>query len=420
MSTISVSVVVVSRGRRTALKRCLTGISQLANTLFEVIVVSDAEGLDAVAELAFSNDVKCVHCKVSNISVARNIGISHAMGDIVAFIDDDSVPETGWLYHLTSPFQSSDVVAAGGFVRGRNGISMQWTAQTVSRTGETSPFQLETQNPVELHPVDGRSIKTEGTNMAFRREKLAELGGFDPSFKYFLDETDLNLRLTQAGLTTAIVPLAEVHHGYLANFQRNGARIPRDLKEIGASLAVFLRKHCPDSEFAATIKKFKEGQRKRVLRHMVRGNVMPGDVGPLMRSFERGVDEGKSRSLGRLPPISCTSVRFQEFPSRFRSAIVLSGRVWKYRSIRRKAARLVSQGYIPSVFLFSPTALFHRVRYDDRGFWEQAGGLFGRSDRCQALFRLERFSKRLEAEVYRVAKQRLLPDKQRGSHLEDA
>ena len=417
MSAIPVSVVIVSRGRPDALTRCLTGVSQLAYGAFEVIVVADPNGLAAVAALPFAAQIKTVAFDEANISQARNLGIAQAAGEVVAFVDDDAVPETGWLFHLIAPFAEDEVAAAGGFVRGRNGISMQWRAQSVDHAGRTLSLGVDTTRPRVLHPVPGRAVKTEGTNMAVRRSVLAEMGGFDPAFHYFLDETDLNWRLAKGSFATAIVPLAEVHHGFLANVQRTGARVPRDLSEIGASMAVFLAKHCPVDEHAAVWKSFRAGQRQRLLRHMVRGDAMPGDVGRLMRGLDKGYLEGQARQSGAMAPIPRAPDGFRPFRCEQAGAVVLSGRAWRRRGLRRQAEGLVAQGKVPSLFLFSPTALYHRVRYDPAGYWEQSGGLFGRSERSQRLFRVTRFSKRLAREIQRVTPQRLLA-KEGGSAAE--
>lgn len=417
MNPIPVSVVVVSRGRPDALTRCLTGVAQLDYGAFEVIVVADPKGLRAMATLPFAEQIKAVPFDEANISKARNLGIAQAAGEVVAFVDDDAVPETGWLFHLVAPFAEEEVAAAGGFVRGRNGISMQWRAQSVDHAGRTLPFAVDSTRPVVLHPVPGRAVKTEGTNMAVRRSILAEMGGFDPAFRYFLDETDVNWRLAKGAFATAIVPLAEVHHGFLANAQRSGARVPRDLSEIGASMAVFLAKHCPVDEHAAVWKAFRAGQRKRLLRHMVRGDAMPGDVGRLMQGLDKGYLEGQTRESGALAPIPRAPDGFRAFRRKRAGAVVLAGRARRRRGLRRQAERLVAQGKVPSLFLFSPTALYHRVRYDPAGYWEQSGGLFGRSERTQRLFRLTRFSKRLSREIQRVAPQRLL-EKNGGSAAE--
>ncbi|WP_157937576.1 glycosyltransferase family 2 protein, partial [Oceaniglobus roseus] len=239
MEPLRVSVVVVSRGRPDALSRCLTGLAQLDHPAFEVIVVADEAGRRAAAAHPLAAQVKLLACGRPNISAARNIGIGAAAGDLVAFIDDDAVPEPSWLLHLAAPFADPDVAAAGGFVIGRNGISFQWRGRQVEDTGAALPLPFAGDAPVVPAPPPGGAIKTEGTNMALRREVLLALGGFDEAFAFYLDETDLNLRLARAGHRTALVPLAQVHHGFAPSERRRADRAPLSLFDIGASSAAF-------------------------------------------------------------------------------------------------------------------------------------------------------------------------------------
>ena len=98
----SVSVVVVSRDRPDALYLCVLCLSQVQYNAFEIVVVADAKGLAALDD--FKGKIKAVQFDDANISMARNIGIVHSAGEIVAFIDDDAVPEPTWLTYLTAPF----------------------------------------------------------------------------------------------------------------------------------------------------------------------------------------------------------------------------------------------------------------------------------------------------------------------------
>lgn len=414
MTATPVSVVVVSRGRPKALLRCLTGVSQLYYSNFEVIVVADLAGTSAVRDSKLGASIKLVTYEPANISVARNLGIAQAAGEIVAFIDDDAVPEPTWLDHLCAPFDSDpNVAAAGGFVRARNGISYQWKAQSVDAAGDTHELVVDNIRATVLHPTKGRAIKTEGTNMAVRRDVLAAMGGFDPAYCYFLDETDLNLRLAADNRATAIVPLAEVHHGYLANATRRQNRAPSDLFEIGASMAVFLRKHCLADLHAGLWQKFAASQKKRALSYMQRADLEPRDVRRLMSSLQKGYATGLTRALGVLPAIAKAPDGFRKFPTRTNvgmSPVVLSGRPQNARRLRQQAREDVSKGHNVSLFLFSRTSLFHHVKFHDDGYWEQSGGLFGRSERSQPLFRLTSFGRRLKAEKQRVSEQRRLLD----------
>ena len=177
-----VSVIVLSRGRPAHLRRCLTGIGQLCHREFEVVVVADAAGVKAVREMGWGNRVKLLRFDAPNVSGARNAGLAQAAGEVVAFIDDDAVPEPTWLDYLTGPFDDAHVAATGGYVIGRNGISFQWTARGVNRLGETVSLDAPGDAPFAPDPPPGFVPKTEGTNCAFRRDILAGLGGFDPAF----------------------------------------------------------------------------------------------------------------------------------------------------------------------------------------------------------------------------------------------
>ena len=400
MTQIPVSIVVVSRHRPAALIRCLTGISQLRYAPFEVIVVADPQGQDAVRRWPGAADVKVIGFDEPNISVARNLGIEAASGEVVAFIDDDAVPEPGWLTHLANPFNDVSVAAAGGFVRGRNGMSWQWQANSVDLAGTVRPLDVPNDAPLVLTPSPGRAIKTEGTNMAVRRSVLMRLGGFDPNFHYFLDETDLNLRLAQEGAATAIVPRAVVHHGFAENAMRRGDRVPRDLRQMGASWAVFLARYCPEVHVAERWAAITASERKRVLRHMVEGRLEPRDVRRILKTLRDGFTEGAARPASPMDPMTGAGGAFHPFPSDpERSVVTVSGRVWSQGRIKAKAQDAANAGKIVCAYVFSPTTLFHKRIFTPEGYWLQTGGLFGKSLRSDPVLSLWRFGRRVAREA---------------------
>ena len=406
MTQPPVSVVIVSRGRAEALKRCLLGVAQLQYDPFEVVLVADPPGIAAIQELPFSGSIKQVPFDEANISAARNLGVTHAAGEVVAFIDDDAVPEPQWLRHLIAPFDHADVAATGGYVRGRNGISFQWKARGIGMLGDAFDLDLSADQATILHPAKDQAIKTEGTNMAFRRDTLVELGGFDPAFHYFLDETDLNMRLAQAGHATAIAPLAEVHHGFAENRLRRADRVPRDLFDIGASWAVFQRKHLAAALHGDQWARLRAGERKRLLSYMVRGLLEPQAVGRLMRRLGDGYAEGSTRAITGASLPRHPASGFQRFPARRRPSMVVASRPMRFAKDYENAVNMVKKGDIVTVVSLSPSAMFHKVLFTEDGVWLQKGGLFGKSNRTGPLFRLTSRSRRLEKERSRVARQR--------------
>lgn len=396
-ATRRVSVVIVSHGRPKSLALCLAGVAQLEFPEFEIVVVADAAG---IAGVRHNPQIKLVPFDTANIAAARNAGIAVAAGEIVAFIDDDAVPEPTWLTHLIAPFSDPMVSAAGGYVLGRNGISFQWKGRSVGPDAQTADLTLSSDQPQIFKGSGARAIKTEGTNMAVRRCVLLDLGGFDPAFQFYLDETDLNMRLGQSGHKTAIVPLALVHHGYRESARRTVDRVPRDLHQIGASLAVYLRKH------GGGVDRFdaeRAGQRHRLLVHLVAGRLVPTDVKRILSTFDAGWAEGLKREFGATTTIAAPPA-FRSFAGQMKSErITLSGRFWQRRALLSQADKATKQGYRVTVILLSMTSKFHVVRFVYDGYWLQTGGQFGKSDRDDPIIQFWRARTRIRREKARVS-----------------
>jgi len=400
MSGITLSVIVVSRHRTAALLRCIRGLALQDYPLIEVIVVADPAAQSALASQDIG--IKSVVFDEANISAARNAGLGLAAGQVVAFIDDDAVAEPTWASRLVAPFANPDVIAATGFVRGRNGVTYQWKASQVDATGQDHPLAVP-EGRVSLHAGSPTlAVKTQGTNCAFRADDLRAIGGFDPAFRFFLDEADVNLRLAGRGVT-AIVPLAQVHHGFEASDRRRHDRVPLNLFDIGASTAVFQRRH-NRGQLDVVWSRLLAEQRRRLIAHMVAGRIEPRDVSRLLSGLRRGWAEGTARDLDALSPMVIGGSPFSLLPGLGpRSGCAIAGRIWQSKALIAQAQAFAAQGKIVTLFLFTPGFRRHRHGFTSDGIWLQIGGLWGKADRdaptpfpCGA-------RQRVRAEVERVA-----------------
>jgi GT2 family glycosyltransferase len=400
-----VSIVVPSLGRPRELDRCLTALRQLRYRPIEIVVVACEAGRAAAARHERLPWLHVIPNRETGLCVARNDGIAAAGGDIVAFIDDDAVPEPTWLDHLVQGMEATGAAAATGFVRGRNGISFQWRGRAIRRDGFIDRLTDAGEAPYVPTPSAGIPM-LEGTNMAFRRDVLARMNGFDPAFRFYMDDADMALRLSAAGHRVAVVPLAQVHHGFAASSRRRADRMPTDLYDIGRSLAFFLRAHLGKAEMPPVLAAHREGERRRLLRYMVSGHGEPRDVGRCLAQFDAGAADGlrvQARSpaeLGPAPEGAC----FRNDPAG--GSRVLAGSMRSRRTLRRAGAEAAGRGETASLFVFTPTTLYHRVRFDPAGYWEQTGGLFGRAERTEPLVQPRSFADRLRQEIARVAKTR--------------
>ncbi|GAB6080783.1 glycosyltransferase [Hydrogenophilus hirschii] len=234
-----VSVVICTYNRANFLPRTLRALEYVRYPQRETIVVVGPCTDDTMAVLArWSDRVRIVRCPEANLSMARNLGIAAAAGDLVAFTDDDGLPEANWLDTVVAAFaEDPGLGAVGGFVRDHTGIRYQTRYILCNRWGEARFFDA----PPAEEP--GWFVSLIGVNSVFRRSALQDIGGFDEEFAYFLDETDVCLRLLERGWRIRVVEHAEVHHAYAPSHLRSEERVPTSLYLTARSKVYFALRH---------------------------------------------------------------------------------------------------------------------------------------------------------------------------------
>src|SRR5947209_6858962 len=111
VSMPSSSVVVCTRDRPDYLDRCLDALALLEYPHFDVLVVDNAPSDGRTREVAARWDTRYVQEPVAGLSRARNRGAMESSGEIVAYLDDDAIVDSGWLSGLAVEFSDSRVMA---------------------------------------------------------------------------------------------------------------------------------------------------------------------------------------------------------------------------------------------------------------------------------------------------------------------
>jgi GT2 family glycosyltransferase len=182
-----VSVVVCSYNGARTIRDTLGALARLDYPDFEVIVVNDGS-TDATPAIAAGYGARLISTHNRGLSAARNTGWQAATGEIVAYIDDDAYPDPHWLRYLAYAFMTGDWVGVGG--------------PNIAPPGDGAIAECIANapgGPVHVLVTDREAEHIPGCNMAFRRDALAAVGGFDARYRAAGDDVDLCWRLQERG-----------------------------------------------------------------------------------------------------------------------------------------------------------------------------------------------------------------------------
>ncbi len=224
---LSASVIVVTYQRPEHVRTCLVHVAAQEVAPVETIVVDSSldDATEAVVTGEFPDVVYVRNRRgPGTTATARNLGLAHATGNVVAFLDDDAYADPEWLGQLLAAY-TADVGGVGG--RAANGNPGE-EEEGIDRIGRLEPdgtltgfFAARPPRPVDVDHLLG-------ANMSFRRDVLVALGGIRDGFPgtCLREETDVALRVRGAGWRLVFTPHAEVVHvaGPYARGRRFDAR----------------------------------------------------------------------------------------------------------------------------------------------------------------------------------------------------
>lgn len=240
----TVSVVINTLNRANLLDDAIRGVFQLDYPSFELIVVNgpSTDNSEEVLQ-GWHGRIKHLRCDVPNLSVSRNVGIEAAAGDVVAFLDDDAVPHPLWLRYLARSFADPSIGGVGGFTVDNTGVRWQVRKTICDRFGNAH-FPADSFDERILNwPGTPLYPSLLGTNSSFRMAAMRDIGGFDHTFAYLLDETDVCLRLVDAGWGVVYEPAAMIFHQFAESHIRSTTNKPKTLYPSVVSKTYFINHH---------------------------------------------------------------------------------------------------------------------------------------------------------------------------------
>lgn len=228
--TCSISLVVCTRNRARQLAACIESIAAIeSDREWELILVDNGstDETHAVLErtrLELGRPVRILRKEAPGIAGARNRGWRAAEGDIAAFTDDDCYLSSDFIDRLGELFDEDETL---GFVGG---------AVLLHDPRDAALATVRRSEPLRIGPgmfIAAGTLLT--ANLAFRREVLEEIGGFDERFGLSNglggSDVDAVVRAAAAGRRGLYDPQLVVrhHHGRRTTAEIERARFSYDV-----------------------------------------------------------------------------------------------------------------------------------------------------------------------------------------------
>jgi len=239
------TVAVCTRGRPALVARCLEALRRLDYPSLDLLVVDNAPTDRATEEAVRAHAGVRYACEPRpGLDRARNRAIAEARGELLAYTDDDAVPDPGWPRALAAAFASApDVMAVTGAVVP---LSLDTEAQELFERagGFGSPFAPRVFRAERRLAIarwgDAGQLGT-GANMAFRRAVFDSVGEFDPALDVGTPtngggDIEMLFRVVHAGWALAYTPAALVRHEHRRD--RDGLR--EQLRNNGVGFSAYI------------------------------------------------------------------------------------------------------------------------------------------------------------------------------------
>jgi GT2 family glycosyltransferase len=219
-ASVRCAVVVIAHDGAAFIERCLRSLIEGGSEPSDIVVVDNASR-DRTVDL-----VRRVHPDIavirSNVNVGyghgANLGIAATSLEYVAVLNQDVVVSPGWLRPLLRAMQDDESVALA-----TPKILLSTDTASVNACGGSPHYTGITTcrgygRPSAAYSSSEVVGAVSGAAFVVRRDVFDAVGGFDPLFFMYLEETDLSLRVALAGYRILCVPSTTVIHDFRASF----------------------------------------------------------------------------------------------------------------------------------------------------------------------------------------------------------
>ncbi len=208
------SIIIPCYNRADLTKECLEAVCNTTDTVnFEVILINNAS-TDGTAELlnAIEGDVKVIHNKLNkSFAESCNQGALNAEGRYLVFLNNDTVPQQGWLSAMLECASQTNAEVVGCKLLYPDGTT-QHAGVAINR--DKTPYHVFQKFPGDHRAVNDTRVMTavSAACMLVQHDAFRKVGGFDPAYINGFEDIDLCIRIAQSGGKVMYTPDAVVLH----------------------------------------------------------------------------------------------------------------------------------------------------------------------------------------------------------------
>jgi GT2 family glycosyltransferase len=211
-----VSIIIVSYNSIKDIGECLSSLQETIYPNFEVIMIDNA------SKDGSASYVRKVHPWIKVIENSRNsgfaegcnIGVKYAKGDLLVFLNPDTMVDRNWLDELVRVILSDNAIGSCGskilfwdkkYIQSIGGAYNPETGYTVDLLFGKRDDIFSSKKPLSVFYCCGAAFLV-------RKDVFREIGGFDNDYFLYFDEVDLGWRIRLLGYENYTVPTSIVYH----------------------------------------------------------------------------------------------------------------------------------------------------------------------------------------------------------------
>ncbi len=215
MKSIKISIIIVTYNSIHDIDNCLKSILKQTIQPFEIIIV-DNKSTDNT-ERHIQDIYPFVHLIINETNEgygkANNLGVKHAVGDIIVILNPDTIVTETWLEELVKPLRTGEKIITTSKILTYDGDMINTCGNIIHFTGLgfTRGYGLKSSSFNNYEYVN----EVSGCSFALRKKDFIDIGGFNEQIFLYHDDVDFSIRAHLKNFKKLYVPNSIVKHDYI-------------------------------------------------------------------------------------------------------------------------------------------------------------------------------------------------------------